>query len=307
MDDPDQSVPARTVIPAMRVVGFPGPFADWVIASIAALLGQAGHQFAVVNDLTDDHAGVQLLLGLNHASTHRDLPIVVCLDNPDQALQHLVAQGGDVIGHTRALTAVIAGLNGLHRRPDALVIRPANSEGAAGRLAALLGVGLRDIAPPPMPVLEITPLTRQIADDFLTPIVEMVLSGTPRNFLLPRECLMCRTHEPASAIVEIAGPARPLYFGPFFHFPPGAWEVELELWFSHDVGDASFAAEFFTGVLLSRARMRPGKGGWYQAVFPVLIDHPETPMELRIWVERGAIEGQMGLRQIKFRPITPPP
>ncbi len=305
MDNPAPAVPARTVHKALRVVGFPGPFTNWVIEAIAGLLAQAGHELTAVDTLTDDHPGVQMLLGLDHSSHHRDLPLIVCLDDPGQALQRLVVQGGDVISHTRALTAVIAGLNRLHRRPDALVIRPADAEVVSGKLAALLGIGLGNVAPPPLPVLEFTALTRRIADEFLTPIIDMLLSGTPRDFLLPRECLMCRTHEQASAVVEIAGPARPLYFGPFFHFPSGAWGVELELWFSDDVGDASFAAEFFTGVLLSRARMRPGRGGWYKAVFAVQIDHPETPIELRIWVERGAIEGQMGLRQIKFKPIIP--
>lgn len=303
MDEPDPRAPAPTPIPAFRVVGFPGPFRAWGIEALRGFLVQAGHDLAAVEHLTDDLVAVQMLLGLDHASLHRDIPLIAFIDTPGPALQALLVDGLDEITHTRAMTAVLAGLAGLHRRADALVIRPEDTA-APQRLAAWLGLTGGDVPQAPAPILELGALTRQIADELLTPMTDAVIGGVRQSFLVPRECLLCRAYERASPVVEIAGPARPLYFGPFFHFPPGAWRVELELWFSDDVGDATFAAELFTGVLLSRARMRPGRGGWFRAEFSVQIDHPEIPIELRIWVERGAIEGRMGLRQIKFVPIT---
>lgn len=309
MDDQDQSAPMHTPILAFRVVGFPGPFRAWGIEALHGLLIQAGHDLAVVDHLTDDHGAVQMLLGLDHQSAHRDIKLIAFLDAPGPALQALQAEDDDTISHTRAMTAILAGLAGLHLRTDALVIRPrdaANPAETARHLAQWLGIAGGEIAPAPVPVpvADLGALTRQIADLLLAPMLESVITGVRREFLLPRECLWCNTREAALPVVEISGPARPLYYGPFFHFLPGAWLVELELWFSDDVGDASFAAELFTGVLLSRARMRPGRGGWFRAAFPVQIDHPEIPIELRIWVERGAIEGRMGLRQIKFVPVT---
>ena len=74
------------------------------------------------------------------------------------------------------------------------------------------------------------------------------------------------------------------------------------MFFSDDVGDASFAAELFTGSIVSRGRMRPGRGGLFRAQIPVRVDTPEVTTEVRIWVERGVIEGRMGLRRVVFRP-----
>ncbi len=307
MDNSDERASAHLPIPEFRVVGFPGPFRAWGIEALHGLLEQSGHDLVVMDHLTDDRSAVQMLLGLDHNSPSRDIPLIAFIDAPGPALQALLADGVDEVTQTRAMTAVLAGLPGLNLMADALVIRPqdaTNNADAARRLARWLGLAGGDIAPPPAPVTELAGFTRQIADELLTPMLDAVLSGVRLEFLLPRECLLCRTHDQAAPVVDIAGPARPLYFGPFFHFPGGAWRVELELWFSDDVGDASFAAELFTGVLLSRARMRPGRGGWFRAEFPVQIDHPDIPIELRIWVERGAIEGRMGLRQIKFVPVT---
>ena len=308
MNNPDLSASVHMPIPEFRVVGFPGPFRAWGIDALHGLLAQSGHNLVVMDHLSDDRSAVQMLLGLDHASERRDIPVVAFIDAPGPALQALLADGVDEITHTRAMTAILAGLSGLDRRTDALVIRPAagaDLSATARHLAKWLGLAGGDIAPAPVPIAELGGFTRQIADELLTPMLDAVLSGVRQEFLLPRECLLCRTHDPAAPVVDISGPARPLYFGPFFHFPHGPWQVELELWFSDDVGDASFAAELFTGVLLSRARMRPGRGGWFRAAFPVQIDQPEIPIELRIWVERGAIEGRMGLRQIKFVPVIP--
>ena len=277
---------------------------------LRALLAQAGHDLVVVDHLTDGETAVQMVVGLDHTSRHSDLPLVAFIDAPGQALQALVAAGGDEIGHTRTMTAVLVGLADLSTQADRVIIRrddAGNLDGVSKQLIAWLGLAGGDCLSAPPAEAEIGALSRQIADELLTPMIDAVVSGVRQSFLLPRECLLCRTREPAAPIVDVAGPARPLYFGPFFHFPAGAWRVELELWFSDDVRDASFAAELFTGVLLSRARMRPGRGGWFRAVFPVQIDHPEIPIELRIWVERGAIEGRLGLRQVKFVPVTTEP
>lgn len=306
MSDPDN--PPRAPMSAFRVAGFPGAFRDWGSQALHGLLAQAGHDLVVVDHLSDDQTVVQMLVGLDHASLHPELPLAVFIDAPGQALQALVAGGGDEIGHTRAMTAVLAGLSPLGGRANALVIgrdHAADLPGTTRKLVEWLGLMGGDCVSVPPAVLELGGFTRQIADELLTPLTDAVVSGVRQTFVLPRECMLCRTHEPAAPVVDVAGPARPLYFGPFFHFPAGAWRVELELWFSDEVRDASFAAELFTGVLLSRARMRPGRGGWFRAEFPVQIDHPETPIELRFWVERGAIEGRMGLRQVKFVPVTP--
>ena len=307
MSDLDPAA-SRSVIPAFRVAGFVGPFRDWGVQALRELLAQTGHDLVIVDHLTDDHPAVQMLVGLDHASHHSELPLAAFIDAPGQALQALVASGGDEIGHTREMTAVLAGLSHLSSRANAVTIRRDYADDLPGTTKLLidfLGLAGGDIVPAPPASLELGALTRQIAAELLTPMTDSVVSGVRQSFLLPRDCLLCRTHDPAAPVVDVAGPARPLYFGPFFHFPAGSWQVELELWFSDDVGDASFAAELFTGVLLSRARMRPGRGGWFRAEFPVQIDHPEIPIELRIWVERGAIEGRMGLRQIKFVPVTP--
>ena len=77
-------------------VGFSGPFFDWGVAALRCLLANVPRGLDEVVELADFHPSVQMLIGIEAARHHPDLPLIVFLDKPDTALHSLCASGGDV-------------------------------------------------------------------------------------------------------------------------------------------------------------------------------------------------------------------
>ncbi len=315
MIDSPPPMSAEAALPdCLRVIGFPGAFLDWGVAMLRAQIEARGRAAETVwlplaegVEIGPD-APVRLLVscGPDYAVPDAALPTLVLLDDVAACITRQLADTADVVAVARAMTATLATLGPVLRLPGTVLVRPDRLSAAAPQIAAALRQdGLVEPAipaPPAMPEGALSGLAGDVCTQLLAPMLESVLSGVPQSYELPWRCLSWRAQEPAVPVMDLAGPARPLYFGPYFHFLPGAWTLELELFFSDDVGDASFAAELFTGSIVSRGRMRPGRGGLFRAQIPVRVDTPEVTTEVRIWVERGVIEGRMGLRRVVFRP-----
>lgn len=320
MMDASNEVPAHLPGPAyVRILGFPGPFRDWGVDLVSRLFAGVGRPVettalpTTVLSYDDPSQPVRLLIGegpdygmLSTDMSGQILPSIVFLDDLAPAMANLLTSSDDTVGVTRLMTGTLAPLPVLLRAPNCLLIRPDMAHTTWDAVVALLLPGIAVGAPPPSPPTAAPAALRGLAADIcaklLGPMLDTVITDVPHSYELPWQCLSWRAQEAAVPVMDLAGPARPLYFGPYFHFLHGNWQLELELFFSDDVGDASFAAELFTDTVISRGRMRPGRGGLFRACFPVRIDDPQVRTELRLWVERGVIEGRMGLRKIVFNP-----
>ena len=292
----------------LRLIGFPGPFLDWGIAMARDMLDQAGIAHSST-DLFAEEAppeGVRLRIGCgpDYPAAGAGVPTFVFLDDAAAAMGHLHSETEDSVGVARGMTATLAPLGRVLRGGNAVLVQPGNADEAAALLAARLlpGQAQSDARPPEPRDTHLPPLATTILDKLLVPMRQSVVTGTACGYELPLQCLRWRNDEQAVPVLDIVGPARALYYGPYYHFLPGDWRIELELFFSDDVGDASFAAELFAGGIISRARMRPGRGGLFRASFAARIEHPEAATEFRLWVERGVIEGRLGLRKVAFLP-----
>lgn len=291
---------------AICVVGFSGPFFDWGVGVLGLLLADAGHALEQVLELTDDHPAVQMLVGVDAARNHPDLPLIAFVDAPDAALQSMLAYNGDLAAHARAMTAVVAGLIGMANRVPLLLVRPdivGNISKIAGVMAQFLGVRPADIPLAPHATVKLDSISTQLADRLLAPMVQNLVSGQREIFEVPISCFYADNHQPGVPMLDLVGPARLLYWGPYFGFPPGRWRIELDLLFSADIGDTHFAAEFYCEAILARVKMRPSGGGLFRASFDVQMNQHGALAELRIWLERGAIQGAMALKRTVFAPI----
>ena len=315
MLDTSNQMPTHAPGPAcLRILGFPGPFRDWGVEIVRSLFTSVGRSaeaqsLSSTTSYEDDPSQpVRLLVGEgpDYGVPDLDIPSIVFLDDPASALANLLTGSDDVVGMTRIMTATLAPLPDVLRASGSLLVRPDTAHAAWDAIAALLlpgmAIGGQIPAQPAVTVPALRGLAADVCAKLLTPMLDTVVTGVPRSYELPWQCLSWRAQEPAVPVMDLAGPARPLYFGPYFHLLQGNWQLELELFFSDDVGDASFAAELFTDTIISRGRMRPGHGGLFRARFPARIDYPQVRTELRVWVERGVIEGRMGLRKIVFNP-----
>ncbi len=312
-----EQLPPHALAPAdVQLLGFPGPFTDWGVALVRAALEAAGQTVATlgVGSAPSAAPAGTTRLWVGHGPIYQPpsstLPTIVFLDNPADALERLIADPAGTHKLLGAMTQTLAPLGAVLRKPDTLLIRPADAASAASRIADAIVPGAEPTAPSPPPPAAacgtLPDLARITVDALLAPMLETVVSGTRQSFALPRECLMWQPNEPAPAVVDLTGPARPVFFGPYFQFLPGWWQVEIDLFFSNDVADASFAIEFFGEAIIKKIRFRPKRGGLFRASFTVNIEDPQIGMELRVWVERGTIEGWLGINRITFQPSSPP-
>ena len=306
---------ANSVPAAITIIGFPGEFFDWGVAAVETMLEATGctssRRWLTDESDVGEADAVQLVLshGPYFSARPTPAPTLVFLDDPAAALRGLLGHNEDIVGMTRLLTQTIAPLGQVLRAPRTLLIRPAMLQQASVTMhdiATFLGVKLpldaSQMFAPPIQVTSPESLLGRIVDELLAPMIETVVTGVRQPYALPRECLLAIGPIPAPAVVDLVGPARLLYFGPYYHFLPGDWQVELDLFFSDDVHQTVFAAEVCTDAVLAKVQMRPGKGGLFRTSFPVRFSQPEARMELRVWVNRGAIEGRMGLQRVRFVP-----
>ena len=106
--------------------------------------------------------------------------------------------------------------------------------------------------------------------------------------------------EPA-ARVDMTGPARFLFAGPYLHLPRGDWAAELI--FSVDGNRSGNAAilDVHSGGLLARGTAALPPRGDFRIELPFRVREPARPIELRLQIAEGAIEGGFRFRAATMR------
>jgi hypothetical protein len=138
----------------------------------------------------------------------------------------------------------------------------------------------------------IEPLQRMARGQFGQPIVwpthAFYLGDTPG-------------HHPQSP-APVTGPSRVLYYGPYFHLPPGDYDVEIAVTFGGSIEDISFTIELLGGGSLGRARIEPRASGTYRGRFLVSHWNAAEPIEIHLRNEQGSITGEITLLGLQFWP-----
>jgi hypothetical protein len=310
-EPPGRDAAAATI----QVVGFPGLFAEWGLLWVHEILGHAGLAPQIV-PLTE--AGPGLRIGFGHAPL---LPspcsrTVVFLDTLPAAVGGLLMLRTEPAEVVRDLTATLAPLAVLLRDPSALLIEiEPGLDLAATRHAIAHHLLPGWPSPPqlpceqafdrtaPQPQLsgQALALTRQV----LQPMLAHATGREQQPIVWPLSCFYSgdRPGEQAPAVMETAGYARVLYYGPYFQLPPGRWRVDVQLFFFNDVPASLLAAEMHGRTQLARVEFRPVHCGLFQASMPLEVDAAEGRLELRICLVNGTISGMVGLHQVVLVPL----
>jgi hypothetical protein len=94
--------------------------------------------------------------------------------------------------------------------------------------------------------------------------------------------------------ILLTGPARIVFFGPYLHVPPGAWNAEVQIEVTDCRMDTIAYADIFNGeVVLSAVSMRFPRRGVYAFDIPFETSNPHRPIEIRMHLLKGAIEGEL--------------
>ncbi len=101
--------------------------------------------------------------------------------------------------------------------------------------------------------------------------------------------------------IDLTGPARYIYFGPYFALPIGAWNVNITFEVQDCLSDNEIAIDVFATEPLSIVRAKLPARGVYGCQIRFEIEDLSKPVEIRMQLLTGAIEGLLQLRQIKLR------
>ena len=298
MDSTAQAAP-------IRLIGLPGRFAEWGLTWARDIIAAAG---AAAPDIVPAEPGPADAAGGRS---------VVFLDSPAAAALALLPRLGDPIAVARELTRLLAPLPALLARPGTLLVRRGPALDLPATRAALARHLLPD-APPPAdplpceagfdPAAPEPPLSGQMATlarQVLQPMFALALGDGQAPVVWPLACFYAgdQPGEQAAPVVETEGPARILYYGPYFHLPAGRFRVDVQMFFSNDVPASMFAAEIVADAPLARIEFRPEYGGLFQASMPLIVERADLPIEFRIWLLSGTLSGQFGLRQVLLTPL----
>ncbi len=301
----------------LRVIGTPGAFAEWGLAWVCQILEQAGQRPEVV-PLAEAAAGWRIGFGPAAPAVAAEGGRIVFLDTPAAAVAALLAARGDALEAVRELTGLLAPLPALLRAPGTLLIRRDPAMDVAATRAALARHLLPALPPPETPLPceaafdpaapdpAFTGQTLALVRQVVAPMLAHAAGAGGEPIVWPLTCFYSgdRPGEQAAPIIDTTGPARILYYGPYFHLPPGRWQVAIQMFFSNDLPASVLAAEMRGRETLARIEFRPTHGGLFQAAMTLAVAHPEERIELRLWLLSGTISGQFGLRQVLLTPLA---
>jgi hypothetical protein len=320
-----QTAVTPPALPVIRLVGAPGQFLTWGHDLVCQILAQAGYSADVE---TFEHAAVlpaapgrvRVLLAHGPVLIRDDFAppegmlTLAFLDEPEVMLHELTLAYVDPVSAARTLTGLLAPLYPVLRQPGSWLVLRAAAESPSAVRAQLQALLLPHAPPAPVPADSAIVLPRDappqpsvsmlLTRQILRPMFRQVIGGTAETMVLPLACFYAGDHpgEQATPLVDAAGPARVLYYGPYYYLLPGRWRLEAECYFSQDLGDSLLAVDVFTDVVLARAEFQPPAEGFYKVTFPLTVPQAQDRAEVRFWLLRGAIQGQAGLRQVILTP-----
>ena len=110
-----------------------------------------------------------------------------------------------------------------------------------------------------------------------------------------------RPNEPAPPVVDLTGGARVIYYGPYFHLPPGEWRVRLVVAFSAETKGVPFRLVLFAkDKPIAKITFKPQDGGAFEGTFQARHVNPEHFLEVHFMTEEGTIDGHVALGQLVF-------
>lgn len=147
----------------------------------------------------------------------------------------------------------------------------------------------------------------ELVEAVLAPMAALPYGPTPMAIEWPASIFLSaeRPTERAPRVVDLVGPARMLFHGPYLHLPPGSYAVELLVACASLIGGDTFLVQLQAGSdCLARVRLQPKASGGYRAQFRAQLRSAMPEVQLQVVAERGAIAGAFSLVRVRLVPET---
>ena len=100
--------------------------------------------------------------------------------------------------------------------------------------------------------------------------------------------------------IELMGPARFIVCGPYLHLPRGRWRMSIAVETQACLSDNRLGADIFSGRILSAVTMRLPARGHFGFDLDFEVTDALLPVELRVQLLTGAIEGSLRLLEVRL-------
>ena len=151
-----------------------------------------------------------------------------------------------------------------------------------------------------------SPLENELID-FLAPSYDQIARGRPLNELEWPVYALLRPEFPDRLTVgpiDLTGPARHIYYGPYFALSAGLWSADISLEVQDCLSDNQLAIDAFSEQMLAIIKMKLPARGVYGCQIEFEIVDPSKPVEIRMQLLTGAIEGFIQVRGIRLQRIA---
>jgi hypothetical protein len=104
--------------------------------------------------------------------------------------------------------------------------------------------------------------------------------------------------------IALIGRARHIVWGPYLHLPPGGWRVTIQFEVIENISGNEIEADVCVGMLVAAVgRTVLPAHGYFEFFLDFMVADPNLPIEIRVLLLKGAIEGRFGLRKVILNPI----
>jgi hypothetical protein len=131
-------------------------------------------------------------------------------------------------------------------------------------------------------------------------------NGSPLRIIWPGDVFTVADHpdQRAGERISLAGGARCLVYGPYLHLPRGAWSARIVVDLDETTRDQSFAVEIVAKDVIASVSTRPPSPGLFAIHLAFMVEKPEIPLEIRISLQNGAIEGAVSLLRVELSKVV---
>ena len=248
-------------------------------------------------------------------------PVVACISAPDDCVRMVMRQSHSGLDHGKAfemsvrdVTRSLALLNLLVTVPDAVPIMAGSRFATVKKVISHLKGELRSFhglsSPQAVRALEaVNPgyvRNADQADVFSEPEADLIhhccagpmalaIGGSEAAVFWPTRCFFDGDtySSPAPLKINMVGPARCVYYGPYLHLPEGRWQGHLIFGFTNIIDDVRLRVEIFGEELMAEIFTRAQREGIFNMPVNFDVRKPQDPLQIRVFLESGEIEGEL--------------
>lgn len=104
--------------------------------------------------------------------------------------------------------------------------------------------------------------------------------------------------------IDLTGPARFIYHGPYFALPVGAWSADVSFEVRESYTDDPIEIDVTAVNILAAVRAKLPHTGVYGCQIRFQVKDPSLPIEIRLRLLKGAIEGVIRMHSIELRRLA---